>query len=65
MNNCWREIDAAFAGNVDPLIGKDIGKDFERLFKRIVTIAPPPIGLVDRLREGAKEFDQPPGIPLP
>jgi hemerythrin-like domain-containing protein len=41
----WREIDAAFAGNLDPLIGKDIGKDFERLFKRIVNIAPPPIGL--------------------
>lgn len=41
----WREIDAAFAGNVDPLIGKDIGKDFERLFKRIVNIAPPPIGV--------------------
>ena len=41
----WREIDAAFAGNADPLIGKDVEKDFERLFKRIVNIAPPPIGV--------------------
>jgi hemerythrin-like domain-containing protein len=41
----WREIDAAFAGNADPLIAKDVEKDFERLFKRIVNIAPPPIGL--------------------
>jgi hemerythrin-like domain-containing protein len=41
----WREIDAAFAGNADPLIGKDVEKDFKRLFKRIVNIAPPPIGV--------------------
>jgi hemerythrin-like domain-containing protein len=41
----WHEIDAAFAGNTDPLIGKDVAKDFERLFKRIVNIAPPPIGV--------------------
>ena len=41
----WREIDAAFAGNADPLIAKDLEKDFQRLFKRIVNIAPPPIGV--------------------
>jgi hypothetical protein len=41
----WREIDAAFAGNADPLIGQDVEKDFERLFTRIVNIAPPPIGV--------------------
>ena len=41
----WREIDAAFAGNVDPLIAKDAEKDFERLFKRIVNITLPPIGV--------------------
>jgi hemerythrin-like domain-containing protein len=41
----WREIDAAFAGNADPLIGKEVGRDFQRLFKRIVNIAPAPIGL--------------------
>jgi len=41
----WHEMDAAFTSNADPLIGKDLEKDFERLFTRIVTIAPPPIGV--------------------
>jgi len=41
----WREIDEAFAGHGDPLIDKDLEKDFNRLFKRIVNMAPPPIGL--------------------
>ena len=40
----WRGIDAAFAGNADPLIGTDVEKDFERLYRRIVSIAPPPLG---------------------
>jgi len=41
----WREMDMVFAGNADPLIGKGVEKDFERLFTRIVNIAPPPIGV--------------------
>jgi hemerythrin-like domain-containing protein len=41
----WREIDAAFAGNADPLIAKEVERNFDRLFKRIVNIAPPPIGV--------------------
>jgi len=41
----WQEIDAAFAGNQDPLLGKGVQKDFEKLFSHIVNIAPPPIGL--------------------
>jgi hemerythrin-like domain-containing protein len=41
----WGEIDEAFAGHGDPLIDKDLEKDFNRLFTRIVNIAPPPIGL--------------------
>ena len=41
----WREIDAAFSGNADPLIDKEVGRDFEHLFKRIVNLAPPPIGI--------------------
>ena len=40
----WRGIDAACAGNADPLIGTDVEKDFERLYRRIVSIAPPPLG---------------------
>jgi len=46
----WRDIDAAFAGNADPLIGRVVEKDFDELFKRIVNIAPPPIGLGEQTR---------------
>jgi len=41
----WREMDAAFGDSADPLVGKDVERDFDRLFTRIVNIAPPPIGL--------------------
>jgi branched-chain amino acid transport system ATP-binding protein len=40
----WNEIDAAFAGNVDPLLGAEPAAEFEALFRRIVMLAPPPIG---------------------
>lgn len=40
----WSEIDAAFAENADPLIGADVESGFEQLFRRIVDIAPPPLG---------------------
>lgn len=42
----WREIDAAFETNCDPLTGK-YPRDpiYDRLFTRIVTQAPAPIGL--------------------
>lgn len=42
----WREIDAAFETNCDPLSGK-YPRDpiYDRLFTRIVTQAPEPIGL--------------------
>jgi hemerythrin-like domain-containing protein len=43
----WREIDAAFAGNNDPIA--DLReKDFEKLFTRIVNLAPEPVGLGER-----------------
>ena len=47
--NDWKEIDAAFAGNVDPLNGR-FPRDpmYDRLFSRIVTRAPAPIGLGER-----------------
>jgi hemerythrin-like domain-containing protein len=41
----WRAIDAAFEGNQDPLLGEEVQKDFDKLFSRIVNLAPPPIGL--------------------
>ena len=42
----WRELDAAFATNCDPLTGK-YARDpaYDRLFTRIVMHAPAPIGL--------------------
>jgi branched-chain amino acid transport system ATP-binding protein len=38
------EIDAAFLGNDDPLVGARAGQDYAKLFRRIVEIAPPPLG---------------------
>jgi hemerythrin-like domain-containing protein len=46
----WREIDAAFAGNGDPIA--DLREqDFEKLFTRIVNLAPEPVGLGARWRK--------------
>jgi hemerythrin-like domain-containing protein len=42
----WKELDAAFATNCDPLTGKyQRDPAYDRLFTRIVTRAPAPIGL--------------------
>lgn len=42
----WRELDAEFEKNADPLTGKHPpGPEFEKLFSRIVLKAPAPIGL--------------------
>ncbi|HEX8012892.1 MAG TPA: hemerythrin domain-containing protein [Casimicrobiaceae bacterium] len=41
----WREIDAAFLGHTDPLLGLDVGAQYDALFSRIAELAPPPIGL--------------------
>jgi hemerythrin-like domain-containing protein len=43
----WKAIDAAFAANRDPIAGMQ-ERDFEKLFTRIVSLAPDPIGLGDR-----------------
>ncbi len=45
LDEDWKEIDAAFAGNKDPLIGKAVQENFDKLFSHIVSIAPPPIGV--------------------
>jgi len=48
----WREIDAAFAGNNDPIA--DLREqDFEKLFSRIVALAPEPLGLGERWKKSA------------
>jgi hemerythrin-like domain-containing protein len=41
----WDEIDAAFLGHTDPLFAAGQGNEYQELFRRIVNLAPPPIGL--------------------
>ena len=41
----WKEIDAAFEGHADPLLGEEAGARYDALFSRIVALAPPPIGV--------------------
>ena len=41
----WQEIDTAFSGNSDPLFGSKAGAEYDDLFRRILKLAPPPIGV--------------------
>jgi branched-chain amino acid transport system ATP-binding protein len=41
----WAAIDQAFAANADPLHGVGVQEGFDDLFRRIVNLAPPPIGV--------------------
>ncbi len=41
----WRELDAAFAANRDPLTGHEPEEGYRPLFRKIVMNAPAPIGL--------------------
>jgi hemerythrin-like domain-containing protein len=41
----WQAIDRAFDENRDPLAAERDTRDFEKLFDRIVNLAPPPIGV--------------------
>ena len=41
----WAVIDAAFTDHNDPLLGLEASKEFTMLFRRIVHMAPPPIGV--------------------
>jgi hemerythrin-like domain-containing protein len=41
----WAEIDRAFLDHDDPLFGVTVSDGFRELFKRIVNLAPPPIGV--------------------
>lgn len=46
----WGAIETAFAGNEDPIA--DLReKDFDKLYQRIVNLAPAPIGLGDRWKK--------------
>ncbi len=41
----WDEIDQAFTGHTNPLFGADAGSEYEELFRRIVALAPAPLGV--------------------
>ena len=41
----WEVIDAAFLGHTNPMLGAEAGAKYDALFTRIVTLAPPPIGV--------------------
>ena len=41
----WEAIDEAFTGHTDPLFGEIATEDHRALFRRIVNLAPPPIGV--------------------
>jgi hypothetical protein len=41
----WEAIHKAFAAHRDPGFEDGAGDEFNRLFQRIVTLAPPPLGL--------------------
>lgn len=41
----WSELDASFADHVDPLTGVPVRSEYEKLFRRIVELAPPPLGV--------------------
>jgi hemerythrin-like domain-containing protein len=41
----WADIDAAFASNADPVVGVASSREFRALFRRIVSLAPPPLGV--------------------
>jgi hemerythrin-like domain-containing protein len=41
----WEAIDAAFASNNDPVVGAAGTREFRALFRRIVSLAPPPFGV--------------------
>lgn len=41
----WKEIDAAFTRQSDPLFGVKAETEYNRLFRKIVALAPPPIGV--------------------
>jgi hemerythrin-like domain-containing protein len=40
----WQEIDATFACHADPLLGAAVGSQYDQLFRRIVNLAPAPLG---------------------
>ena len=50
----WEAIDRAFEENRDPLAAERQTKDIQRLFRRIVELAPPPVGVGPGARMAAR-----------
>lgn len=48
--NDWAAVDTAFLEHVDPMLGAEAGDEYEALFRRIVNLAPPPIGVGPEVR---------------
>jgi hemerythrin-like domain-containing protein len=44
----WKLVDEAFSGHSDPLFGLEMEQEYENLFRRIVNLAPPPLGVGPR-----------------
>jgi hemerythrin-like domain-containing protein len=40
----WEDVDAAFSSHIDPLAGTNPVDHYNELFRRIVKLAPPPLG---------------------
>jgi hemerythrin-like domain-containing protein len=41
----WKVVDEAFSGHSDPLFGVETEHEYENLFRRIVNLAAPPLGV--------------------
>ena len=50
----WAEIDAAFLGHGDPMLGAKAEGEYRALFTRIVNLAPPPIGVGPERTPGSR-----------
>jgi hemerythrin-like domain-containing protein len=44
----WKVVDEAFSGHSDPLFAVETEREYENLFRRIVNLAPPPLGIGPR-----------------
>jgi branched-chain amino acid transport system ATP-binding protein len=55
----WERINAAFAGNEDPIFGRRPRKEFDQLFSRIVALAPEPHGLGQRRTPASHKAEEP------
>jgi len=51
----WEEIDAAFLDHADPLFGTDEGFEYDALFRRIVSMAPAPLGFAPERSRGPRQ----------